>query len=84
MKSKKKILIISLSVLLAVSLIAAGIVLIAAGSGKVTVNFETNGGAAISSVEVKKGEEISLPQPEARTGYEFNGWYENEDLGRCD
>ncbi|MBQ9482163.1 MAG: InlB B-repeat-containing protein, partial [Clostridia bacterium] len=80
MKSKKKILIISLSVLLAVSLIAAGIVLIAAGSGKVTVNFETNGGAAISSVEVKKGEEISLPQPEARTGYEFNGWYENEDL----
>ena len=46
---------------------------------KFTLSFETNGGAAIASVQLDKGAEYDLPAAE-RTGYEFDGWYLNADF----
>jgi len=48
---------------------------------KCIVTFETNGGTAVSKVEVAKGEELSLtdkvPQ---KNGFEFDGWYLSADF----
>lgn len=46
-----------------------------AGNGnKIQVSFDVNGGTEISTVQLDKGEEYTLPVPE-RDGYEFEGWY---------
>ncbi len=47
-------------------------------SDKVKITFDTDGGAAIQSVELDIGEEYTLPTPE-RTGYVFEGWYDNAE-----
>ncbi len=39
------------------------------------VSFDTNGGNDIESQYVKKGEKIKEPSNPVREGYEFNGWY---------
>ena len=44
-----------------------------------TLAFETNGGAALGSEQVKYGAALSLPTP-SRAGYQFDGWYSNDDL----
>ncbi|MFW5894918.1 MAG: InlB B-repeat-containing protein, partial [Bacillota bacterium] len=48
-------------------------------SDVLTVEFETNGGEAIESVDVEVGDILTLPTPE-REGYRFEGWYALEDL----
>lgn len=47
---------------------------------KVKITFEVNGGVEIAAVSVEKGEQFTLPEPDAREGYEFDGWYLNEGL----
>lgn len=49
-------------------------------AGTVEFKFETNGGAAIESVEVAAGETYTLPTPSEREGYEFDGWYLASDF----
>ncbi len=46
----------------------------------VTFTFQTNGGAPIDPVEVETGTEYTLPTPEARADYAFEGWYLAEDF----
>ena len=41
----------------------------------VTVTFDTNGGSAIDSVQVIKGEKVAKPQNPQREGYTFDSWY---------
>ena len=41
----------------------------------VTVTFDTNGGSAIDSVQVIKGEKVAKPQDPQKEGYTLDGWY---------
>lgn len=43
------------------------------------VSFDGNGGNAIASVTVPKETKITLPTP-IREGYEFEGWYDGDNL----
>lgn len=45
-----------------------------------TVNFDTNGGNHISSIEVEEGEKLTKPTEPIRNRYGFAGWYKNEGL----
>lgn len=40
-----------------------------------TVNFDTNGGSAVSSVNVINGKRLTLPQAPTYEGHQFKGWY---------
>ncbi len=44
-----------------------------------TVSFETNGGEPVSSITDKFDSKLTLPEP-IRTGYTFEGWFEDEGL----
>lgn len=43
---------------------------------KLTITFDTNGGSAVSSMEVVENDNITLPTP-TKEGYKFNGWKVN-------
>ncbi len=45
----------------------------------VTITFDSNGGSKVESITLKPGESIVLPTP-TKEGYEFEGWYLNEEL----
>ena len=45
-----------------------------------TVTFATKGGSAVSSQEVKEGENATRPQDPTKDGYDFIGWYLNDVL----
>nr|WP_246565774.1 InlB B-repeat-containing protein [Tissierella carlieri] len=47
---------------------------------KCTINFDTNGGNHISSIEVEEGEKLTKPTEPIRNGYRFLGWYEDKGL----
>ena len=47
---------------------------------KYTVQFETNGGSAISAVTVVEGGTIVAPTEPTKEGYLFGGWYYDIDL----
>ncbi|MBQ4634268.1 MAG: InlB B-repeat-containing protein [Bacilli bacterium] len=43
---------------------------------KLTINFDSDGGSAVASIEVYTGEKVgTLPTP-TREGYKFDGWYD--------
>lgn len=73
MNKLKRILLLTFSLV-----IVASLALVAGGckgkNKKATLSFETNGGAAIASVELDKGSEYELPVP-TKTDGEFAGWY---------
>ncbi len=50
------------------------------GSVKYTVTFETNGGSDIDAVSVSKNSTVSEPTEPTKDGYEFAGWYSDEEL----
>lgn len=58
---------------------AACLIFGACSSNKVQVSFDTDGGAAISSVKLDKGTDYELPVPE-KDGFEFEGWYASDDF----
>lgn len=81
MKSAKSIGIF-LTLLLVLALVAATFV---ACNGKdVTLSFDSKGGAPQSSITVKGGSDVTLPELETRrdgdTTYVFDGWSLNSDL----
>lgn len=47
---------------------------------KYTVDFNTNGGSSISSIEVEEGNKITEPTKPVRDGYTFIGWYTDAKL----
>lgn len=72
------LLVFSLTIALSLALVAGG----CKGKDKtekVSITFETNGGAAIAKEEVEKGSEYTLPEPTKEDG-EFEGWYLNADF----
>ena len=44
------------------------------------VNFETNGGSYIGSTTVQSGQVVARPNDPYKGGYEFKGWYTNNDF----
>ena len=44
------------------------------------VNFETNGGSQIESMNARYGETLQRPDNPTRNGYKFVGWYADIDL----
>lgn len=42
-----------------------------------TVTFDTNGGTAVESQQVREGRNISYPTSPVKNGYYFKGWYYN-------
>ncbi len=75
MKGKRKIL-FALTALLGFMLLLAAA---ACSPSRVKLSFETNGGAAVESVETTAGTVVPLPTP-VREGYVFDGWYPDVDL----
>ena len=48
--------------------------------GRVYVDFETNGGSAVDSLDVRMYEKIDPPAAPVKEGYEFAGWYKDSNL----
>ena len=44
------------------------------------MTFQTNGGGDIPPQMVYRGNALTLPEPPARAGYTFAGWYSDIDL----
>lgn len=44
------------------------------------VKFNSDGGSKVDSVTLKKGEKVSKPAEPVKSGYEFLGWYLNDEL----
>ena len=45
-----------------------------------TVNFESKGGTEIDDIEVLNGATITAPDEPTKTGYDFAGWFKDENL----
>ncbi len=83
---KKKIKKLTALVLAAVGATTAGGALVACNNKEdnpppaveqtqCTVTFDTDGGSAVSSVTVNKGDKLTEPTAPTKDGYEFVGWY---------
>ncbi len=53
----------------------ANITLYAQWKDPVVVTYDANGGSCDTASDTYLGKELTLPTPENRTGYTFNGWY---------
>ncbi|MBQ9481354.1 MAG: InlB B-repeat-containing protein [Clostridia bacterium] len=80
MKKITKILIIVVAAVVVAAAALTTVLIVAGGNKTVEITFETNGGSAIESVEVKKNSEYVLPADAQREGYSFEGWYDNAGL----
>ena len=47
---------------------------------KVTVEFNSNGGSAVPSVQVEKGSILERPEEPTKDGYTFGGWYVDDEF----
>ena len=45
-----------------------------------SVNFESNGGSFINTIVAKEGESINKPNDPTKDGYDFIGWFIDENL----
>ncbi|MBR5156560.1 MAG: S-layer homology domain-containing protein, partial [Clostridia bacterium] len=50
------------------------------GASSYTVKFNANGGSAVNSIKVKKGEAVAAPVEPTKDGYTFDGWYADAAL----
>lgn len=71
MKNKKIFIILGI---VAFILLLIALFLVFTSHKKIIVKFDTNGASNISSVEIEKGESITLPNI-TREGFKFLGWY---------
>ena len=69
--TNKKVIIIIAIVLILLLII---LFLIFGEKGSYTITFDTNGGTEITSIEVKNGEIVKLPEAPTKDGYKFVGW----------
>lgn len=47
---------------------------------KIYISFDSNGGTIVETVEAEKGSAIEAPLNPSKEGYEFKGWYLNNNL----
>lgn len=73
---KDKTLIIGVIGLLVV-IVLAFFLIKACANKEYTVTFNSNGGSAVSSQKVQKGDKVVKPSDPTRDGYTFAGWYLN-------
>lgn len=45
-----------------------------------TIKFETDGGSKVNSQRVKRGNTASMPEEPTKAGFDFDGWYVDEDF----
>ena len=76
MKKIKKLL-VAVSATLIAGLSTGALVACGDSGEALKISFETNGAEKIESISAEKGGAYTLPQPAAREGYEFGGWYDN-------
>lgn len=76
MKTLKKLGIISLFIFCITMITACTI----EGPTTYEVTFETNGGSLVEVAKVEEGKKVVKPQDPTRNGYEFKGWYEDDQL----
>ena len=74
----KKFLIYPLIIILMV--VAPIFLLTACGSTKYIVKFDSCGGSYVENITVEEGELIDEPTPPTKDGYEFGGWYIDQDF----
>ncbi len=74
---KKKFMIIGAITVVIITAIVAAILLSTEKGGKITISFDADGGKPISSLKIKKGESISLPNTE-KEEFTFDGWFEGD------
>lgn len=55
------------------------LVLFAVANNGYTVTFDSNGGTDVPSQELMYGDLVAEPEPPSREGYEFAGWYSDEN-----
>ena len=81
--SKVNISVRSLNIIIVV-LAAALVVCMAAGVSNAgfNVQFDTVGGTTVESQKRMYGEQIEAPDPPAREGYVFDGWYLDQNATR--
>ena len=72
MKKKNVVIVVSVFVALIIIGVVAFLLL---SNKKVTISFNVDGGTAVESIKVKKGEEVKLPTT-TKEGYVFEGWYD--------
>jgi len=75
--NKRNIAIISSIVLVIIGVV---IVLLLTGNKKFEVEFDSSGGSSVVTQEVKKNETVTKPTDPTRNGYEFDGWYLDDEL----
>lgn len=44
------------------------------------VTFDSNGGTEISSITLRDGETLTLPEPPTKSGYKFVSWVDNNSM----
>lgn len=55
------------------------LVLFGVANNGYTVTFDSNGGTDVPSQELMYGDLVAEPEPPSREGYEFVGWYTDEN-----
>ncbi len=76
-KTKKTIIgiVLGILVLLVIFLLIKGCT-----KKEYTVTFDSNGGIIVESVKVKENEKVKKPTDPTKDGYEFGGWYYEDEL----
>ena len=56
-------------------LVAVFVLVLVFGRSGITVSFDSNGGTDVEPVKAAYGQPLQEPDPPAREGYAFAGWY---------
>lgn len=69
--------------ILFVLFILISFLLVACGQdAKYTIHFDSNGGSEVSSIKTNGNESINLPDDPEKEGYQFDGWYKDNNTFR--
>lgn len=77
---KDRLLLIETVLSMIIFLLVISLTLFSLLTPKYRVTFDSNGGTVITSRSVKHNKVIAPPTPPIKEGYEFIGWYYNDEL----
>ena len=78
--SSKKKIIISISIAVLLIIIIALLILLTRKVPQYTITFDSKGGSFVEKVIVSENNKIPEPGDPTKEGYEFAGWYYNDEL----